>query len=210
LLCAAVVVSRSSCADTQRHRNAIGEAGRKASTDAYNATARFDGQKPIHVIEASTIAYGYRFCPPLAVEQVLRAVEAHELQGYAVVVVTDGFTMPKYRRTYVSLLNLCNAYFCAANTTTPQQTPGRGAAAPQATGACDGAVSGAAGDNAAPDPAGCRARAADEASCYGVFLRLLAVEMQKKFSAKYKHFDDATVLLRNLAEGERGVFLMVS
>ena len=43
LLGVAVVVSRSFRADTQRHRNAIGEAGRKASTDAYNATARFDG-----------------------------------------------------------------------------------------------------------------------------------------------------------------------
>ena len=117
-------VSRSFKADTERHCTAIGEAGRVASTDAYGAS------KPLHVIELSTLVYAYRYNPRLAVELAKRAVRALTRKGYDVVVVSDGETMPKHKRTLVSLLKQCDGYASAAKATTRQKTPD-GAAAPQ-------------------------------------------------------------------------------
>ena len=195
-------VSRSFRADTKRHCSAIGEAARIASTDAYGAT------RPIHVIELSTFVYAYRFFPELAVELAARGVRAITCEGYDVVVVSDGKTMPKHKRTDVSLLEQCDGYASAANATTRQKTPD-GAAAPQPAARVD-AASDATGDDAAPDLGRCGAHPTDDGACFPEIIQGLDARLRNTYREKYRRFDDPQGLFAELETGKRGVFLMAA
>ena len=196
-------VSRSFRADTLRHCSAIGEAARVASTDAYGAS------RPIHVIDLSTLVYAYRFFPGLAVELAERAVRALRHEGYDVVVVSDGKTMPKWRRTHVSLLEQCDEQASAANATTRQKTPD-GAAAPQPADERVDAAPDAAGDDAAPDLGRCEAHPTDDGACFPEIIQGLDARLLNAYLDKYRRFDDPQDLFAELEKGNRGVFLMVS
>ena len=196
-------VSRSFRADTLRHCRAIGEAARVASTETYGAS------KPIHVIDLSTLVYAYRFFPGLAVELAARTVRALIHEGYDVVIVSDGKTMPKWRRTHVSLLEQCDEQASAANATTRQKTPD-GAAAPQPADERVDAAPDAAGDDAAPDLGRCEAHPTDDGACFPEIIQGLDARLLNAYLDKYRRFDDPQDLFAELEKGNRGVFLMVS
>ena len=133
---ATFLASRAALADGDFHRETIAAAGRKAWVDAYNSTPQLGaGRRPLQTVELSTLVYPYRHYPRYAVEVVHETILGYELQGYDVVVVSDGKTMPKWRRTHVSLYEQCDAFFSATtNETTPQEPSERDTAAPQPTG----------------------------------------------------------------------------
>jgi hypothetical protein len=112
-------------------RRALWDSGRRAATAAHAAAPAVEApQKQMHVVEASTLWWFVRSIPEWAAEEVHFVAQTHWLDSMGrdeIIIVEDGLTMPKFRRTGMPLFEQCGAYH--DRVATPEVAPVAGRAA---------------------------------------------------------------------------------